>query len=36
VRWKNDPDLQTLAGQPVRLVFDLLEADLFALQFRDP
>jgi hypothetical protein len=36
VRWKNDPDLRALAGQPVRLVFDLVEADLFALQFRDP
>ena len=36
VRWKNAPDLAPLASQPVRLVFDLREADLFALQFRDP
>ena len=36
VRWKDDPDLNALAGQPVRLVFDLREADLYALQFRTP
>lgn len=36
VRWKHNPDLSALAGQPLRLVFDLREADLFALQFRDP
>lgn len=34
VRWNNQPDLGAHAGQPVRLVFDLLEADLYSLQFR--
>ena len=33
VRWKNDPDLAGLAGQPVRLKFELLECDLYSFQF---
>lgn len=34
VRWGPGAHLAALAGRPVRLRFDLLEADLFALQFR--
>jgi hypothetical protein len=34
VGWKGGTDVGPLAGRPVRLVFDLLEADLYALQFR--
>lgn len=35
VEWKNDPDLGKLAGQPVRLRFSMLEADLFSFRFHD-
>lgn len=34
VRWKNNPDLARLAGQPVRLRIVLQDGDLFAIQFR--
>jgi hypothetical protein len=33
VAWKEDPDLADLAGQPVRLLFELKDADLFSFQF---
>ena len=33
VQWKGKPDLSALAGQPVRLHFSMLEADLFSLRF---
>jgi hypothetical protein len=33
VTWKNDADLSLLAGKPVRLRFDLKDADLYAFQF---
>jgi len=32
-RWKNDPDLGTLAGKPVRLRFVMRDADLYSLKF---
>jgi hypothetical protein len=31
--WKSNPSLAGLAGQPVRLHFAMLEADLYAIQF---
>ncbi len=31
--WKGNPDLATLAGQPVRLRFVLSDADLYSLRF---
>ena len=34
VRWKGGPDVSSLAGRPVRLRFELKDADLFALRFR--
>ncbi|MBS0260329.1 MAG: hypothetical protein JSS02_00115 [Planctomycetes bacterium] len=34
VSWKNGSGLAELVGEPVRLRFKLLEADVFALQFR--
>ena len=34
VTWAGGADLSSLAGRPVRLRFAMLEADLFALQFR--
>jgi hypothetical protein len=34
VSWKAGGDLSALAGGPVRLRFDLQDADLFAFQFR--
>ena len=34
VRWAKGTQVDALAGQPVRLRFDLREADLYALQFR--
>lgn len=36
VRWKSGAELATLAGQPIRLRFDLRAADLYALQFMAP
>ncbi|MCA9069259.1 MAG: hypothetical protein KDA84_10070, partial [Planctomycetaceae bacterium] len=33
VTWKNNPDLSLLAGKPVRLRFELRDADLYAFQF---
>ena len=35
VRWKADPDLNKLAGQPVRLRFHLQDCKLYAFQFKD-
>ena len=35
VKWKGNPDLTALAGQTVRLEFELADADLFSLRFRD-
>lgn len=34
VSWKGDPSLTALAGQPIRLHFELQECDLYALQFQ--
>lgn len=36
VRWKESGDLSGVAGQPVRLRFVMKDADLYALEFRDP
>jgi len=33
VSWQGNPDLSALAAQPVRLRFELRDADLYALQF---
>lgn len=33
VRWRGDPPLESLAGQPVRLRFELQECDLYSFQF---
>jgi len=33
VQWKSGPDVGRLAGKPVRLRFELADADLFAFQF---
>lgn len=35
VSWKNGPDIGRLASQPVRIRFDLKDADLYALQFQE-
>lgn len=35
VRWKNGPDVGKLAGQPVRLKFEMKDADLYSLRFRN-
>jgi hypothetical protein len=34
VSWKDGRDVSKLAGQPVRLRFQLRDADLYAWQFR--
>ena len=34
VTWKNNPNLGALVGKPVRLLFALKDANLFALQFK--
>lgn len=34
VTWKNEADLQALAGMPVRLRFAMRDADLYSLRFR--
>ena len=36
VSWRGDGDLAALAGKPVRLRFELRDADLYALRFRGP
>ena len=36
VSWRGGGDLSALAGQPVRLRFELRDADLYSLQFRRP
>ena len=36
VSWHGGGDLSALAGQPVRLRFELRDADLYSLQFRRP
>ncbi|MFM9960507.1 MAG: hypothetical protein ACKV2Q_04700 [Planctomycetaceae bacterium] len=33
VKWKSGDNLSTLAGKPVRLRFEMSDADLFAIQF---
>ncbi len=33
VTWENGDDLSALAGQPVRLLFELKDADLFSIRF---
>ena len=33
VRWKDGPDVSSLAGKPIRLRFELKHANLFAFQF---
>ena len=35
VRWREDPDLEKLAGQPVRLRFQLQDCKLYAFQFKE-
>ena len=35
VRWKGGPDVGSLAGKPVRLRFELRDADLYSIQFGD-
>ena len=35
VRWREDPDLEKLAGQPVRLRFHLQDCKLYAFQFKE-
>ena len=34
VTWSGDPNLSALAGKPVRLKFELRDADLYAFQFQ--
>jgi hypothetical protein len=34
VRWRGNPDLSALARKPVRLVFQLRDADLYSYRFR--
>ena len=34
VRWKDNANLSSLAEKPIRLVFELKDADLFSVQFR--
>lgn len=34
-RWKGDPDLKKLAGEPVRLRFHLQDCKLYAFQFKE-
>lgn len=33
VQWKGDPDLDSLAGRPIRICFRMRDADLFAFRF---
>ena len=33
ILWKNDPDLSSLAGESLRLLFKLKDADLYSFQF---
>ena len=33
VKWKNAPDLAAHSGQPVRLRFEMSDADLFSIRF---
>jgi len=35
VRWKGGSDLSSLAGKPMRLRFEMSDADLYSLRFRD-
>jgi hypothetical protein len=35
VIWAGNPDLEALAGKPVRLRFEVRDADLYSFQFRD-
>ena len=35
VTWKKSSDLASLSGQPVRLRFEVKDADLYSFQFRD-
>ena len=35
VRWKGGENLQALAGQPIRIRFELRDADLFSLRFAE-
>jgi len=34
ISWKNGSDLSRVAGKPVRLRFDMRDADLYSLRFR--
>ncbi len=34
VEWKSQPDLSSLAEQPIRLRFVLKDADLYSIRFR--
>ena len=34
VAWREDPDLELLAGEPVRLLFELQECDLYSIRFQ--
>jgi hypothetical protein len=33
VRWRDGDEVSALAGRPVRLRFELVDADLYAMQF---
>ena len=35
VHWKRGQDVSTLVGQPVRMLVQLKDADLFSFQFAD-
>lgn len=35
VRWQGDPDLASLAGEPIRLHFTLSDADLYSFRFTE-
>jgi hypothetical protein len=35
VEWNGEADLSALSGKPVRVLFELHDADLFSFQFRE-
>ena len=35
VTWRGKPDVRSLSGKPVRLLFEIRDADLYAFQFGD-
>ena len=34
IKWNGDPDLSAIAGQTVRIRFELKDADLYAFRFK--